>query len=170
VKPVAVILPVIVAVVYVRNVGNVVYLNPWIVNMCIPVVRTEMLLWNKCPPEMRGDPVEIDAHMHVWSHGSPGPVIIVRAPGNPCRSPFIARDPHPSEVIVEIPSSVMECSPAPAIIGNPGPSKVGVNPVSACGIGPESIRIIEVRPPDITIFRGVYPIAKRLEFIIKCLD
>jgi len=82
------------------------------------VVMVNPCLWEKNPVERR----EIYTHIDRYSRSKRSPAIIstTGSPANPSRSPFVARNPGPTLiVIIKIPSAIMERSPSPVIIRYP---------------------------------------------------
>ncbi len=99
----------------------------------------------------------------------PADMLIARAPRNPGRRPFVARDPNPTDIAQARPTSVVIGSPAKRLIGNPGPTGLRVSP-AAVGIGAPIARLLRgAWLPDITVIRALPPRAIRFEFAIKCI-
>jgi hypothetical protein len=101
------------------------------------------------------------------SHGSPAVIAIRMSPGHPRRTPFIVRNPHPSIIIVVVPTAVVKGCPAPTIIGYPCPAVVRVDPVTPRRVGGE-IRF-GIRQPYVSILRVIHPLAIRAQLVIKQL-
>ena len=89
--------------------------------------------------------------------GGPADEVGVVPPGNPGRSPGIARNPDPAVAFEESPAAVVIGGPAVGLIGNPGPALIGVRP-AADGVGPPAGRRAGGLP-DVTVFRGFHPLA-----------
>jgi len=66
-----------------------------------------------------------------------------------------------------IPSSIMEWSPSPLIIGNPSITIVGHHPITISGIRLEAW--LYIWNPDVTVVRIIYPLTIWRQFIIELL-
>lgn len=95
----------------------------------IGIVMMDSVIWDKHPVKAW------DIHHHIdlntWTKGSPSVVSAAGSPVDPSRSPIVARNPSPAlEVIIEIPTSIMERGPAPVVIGNPSIAIFGHDPMA----------------------------------------
>lgn len=113
-----------------RGVADIVYI------IVADIDAGDMLPGTKIPISRRWTIGAIgDADVYAGTDGRPTIIAAVFAPGDPGRSPFITRGPHPSIRVVIEPIAVVEGSPAPAIIGYPGPAILRIDPVTAGAIG-----------------------------------
>src|SRR5690606_8895713 len=83
----------------------------------INIAADHSLLWNENPILGRN----INRYMNTYSRHYRRPAIVV-PPGSPIPpgwSPFVAWNPSPPQIIIEIPSSIVERCPTPFIIGYP---------------------------------------------------
>ena len=97
----------------------------------------------------------------------PANIIFIGAPGDPGRSPFIARHPDPTDFAQPHPTAVVIRRPAKWLVRNPGPAGVAVGP-AAFGIGtPVARRFRFTRLPYVTVIIRLQPFAVRFEFFVK---
>jgi hypothetical protein len=84
-------------------------------------------------PYVWGRVVSSNGHADAYRRRQRSPAIItlVTSPGYPGRSPLISRHPAPSIIIVKEPTTIVEWSPAPGIIGHPGPTFIGIYPMTS---------------------------------------
>jgi hypothetical protein len=129
----------------------------------------DMFPWAESPiVDRRPVSTKGDADINSRPYGRPAIIAPVFSPGDPGRSPFISRRPHPSIGIVVKPVPIMKGGPAPTVIGYPGPAFLCVDPVSAAAIRTEATA--SCGNPYISIIRVAHPGAIRAELIIKDLE
>jgi len=109
-----------------------------------------------------------NANVYPWTNRRPTIITTVFPPGDPCRRPFISRDPHPSVIVIIEPVSVVKGGPTPTVIGDPCPSVLGIHPVATRTVRPEAGSC--TRHPDITVIRITDPGAEGTQLIIKHLE
>src|SRR3546814_11202877 len=113
-----------------------------------------------------------EAKMHVDTHartqGGPAVEAATTPPAYPSGSPLVARDPSPTVVIGIGPATIMKRRPSPLVVRYPSVSVIGHHPMAIRGIGLEAL--LRVWKPYISIFRVVYPLTVRCEFVVKCLE
>ena len=108
-----------------------------------------------------------NANVYPGTDGRPTIIASILAPGDPGRSPFISRHPHPSIRIIIEPVAIMESGPTPTVIRDPCPSIIRIHPMTSRAIGSESAPCI--RYPHIAVIRIADPGTERAQLIIEHL-
>src|SRR5690606_13673976 len=78
--------------------------------------------------------VDGDLDTQTRHQGRPAVVIATGPPVDPCGSPFVTRNPCPSQIIIKIPSSIVKRCPSPIIIGHPSIAVGGHYPIAVAGV------------------------------------
>src|SRR6202521_6136529 len=141
------------------------------------VLRQERALLDEA--EMRGPEgnFEVDAAESEPEAGAeadlgrqwrPTDVAAAIAPGNPGRTPFVARDPLPAVVGVIGPAAIVIGGPTEGLVGHPGPAVVGHHPAAGhvgapAGADPE-------RQPDPAVGAALDPVAVGRELVVEVID
>ena len=112
-------------------------------------------------------PVETDTNIQSWSKRSPAVISVTLPPGYPGRAPLCSGHPKPSIGIIISPATIMECSPAPGVIGNPGPPIGCIHPMPFGRIGSEIGHC--AGNPNIAVLWVVHPLSVWSELVIKDL-
>lgn len=108
---------------------------------------------------------DMDINAHAGAERCPAVVTAATAPAYPCRPPFVTGHPSPTVIIGIRPAAVMEGRPSPGIVGYPSVSIAGHHPIAVGSIGLEAW--LRIRKPDISVFRVVYPLTVRCQFVVK---
>lgn len=99
----------------------------------------DMLPWTEVPiTGRRAIGGECNADVHTRTYRRPAVITAIFAPGDPGRGPLVSRHPYPSVRIIIEPVAVVECGPAPAVIGYPCPTILRVHPVATGAIRAEA--------------------------------
>src|ERR1043165_7486709 len=69
-------------------------------------------------------PAESDVENRRRRDGRPTAIDAGPAPGDPPRTPNVARRPNPAPSMMQLPPAIMEWRPAPRIIGFPVPAAI----------------------------------------------
>jgi len=110
---------------------------------------------------------DADVHINAHARAKRRPTVVTTAtpPAHPGRSPFVTRYPGPAVVIGIRPAAVVEWSPPPVVIRHPGVTVAGHHPVAVGGIRLKAL--FRIRKPYISIFRVIYPLPVRCQFVVK---
>ena len=99
--------------------------------------------------------------------GRPADIILVRAPRDPGRRPFVSRHPNPPDFAQPKPAPVVIGRPAKRLVGNPGPPSVAIDPATF-GVRPPVARLFRfARLPDVTVIARLAPLAVGIELLVK---
>jgi hypothetical protein len=71
------------------------------------------------------------------------------------------------EVVIKVPTTIVEWCPAPVIVGNPSVAELGHYPMTLCTIGMETL--FYSRKPDISVTGIPDPVTIRCKLIVKYL-
>jgi hypothetical protein len=96
----------------------------------------------------------------------PPNVVVSLAPGDPCRRPFVARNPNPPDASQRRPTAIMISGPAKPFLRDPGPTRIRVDPV-AIRVGTPISGTGFARLPDVSVVARLQPGAVRFQPGIK---
>lgn len=120
-------------------------------------------MWHEYPMVMRDADVHINAHARAQR--CPTVVTPATPPAHPGWPPFVTRYPGPAIIIGIRPAAVVERRPTPVVIRHPGVTVAGHHPVAVGGIRLKAL--FRIRKPYISIFRVIYPLPVRCQFVVK---
>ncbi len=134
--------------------------------MAVHVTVVHVLVGKEGP--VSGRQVDVDVDMETGAHGCPSVVAATTSPGDPGWCPFITGNPGPPEVIVVVPSAVVERSPSPGVVGDPGVAVIGHHPVAIGGVGMEVTPHVGDPYPAVSVV--VDPSAVRSQLIVEDIE